>query len=193
MPAQDRRRGDRQPTRRGVGSSRVRAEIIARFVQFIRGRACAVEARRAGGVGPGSRSPWCCRIEPGGRSSPGAWRTPGRPTAAPPGDHAGLPFAANQQVRVREPSIGHPQRRLRGAGRGRRAELDAVGAAARLSASVRACWVRSAPASAPCAAQDGAWGPEVDVADSGREVNQRVWVPRTRSRHATCTCSCTSP
>ena len=65
-------------------------------------------------------------------------RTPGRRSAAPPGDHAGLPLAANEQVRVREASVGHLPRRIRGAGRGWRAELDPVGAVARLSASVRA-------------------------------------------------------
>ena len=53
---------------------------------------------------------------------------------------------------------------------------NALGAMARLGASVRVCWIRAVPASVPNAAEDGAWGPEVDVADSGREVNQRVTV-----------------
>jgi hypothetical protein len=39
---------------------------------------------------------------------------------------------------------------------------------------IGACPAGSGRRSAPCAGEDGAWGPEVDVADSGREVNQRV-------------------
>ena len=88
------------PRRRRAGSSRVVRRSGRGRSRSFAGVACVVGARRVGGAGPGSRSPWWCRIRFGARSSRGAWRTSGRSVAAPPGDRAGPPVAAKQQVRT---------------------------------------------------------------------------------------------
>ena len=107
---QDRRRCDEQPElARRTGSSRLKAAIRARSVQLSIVGWGGVGARRAGGAGPGSRSPCWCRIGHGARSQPGGWRSSGRSAAAPPTDHGGTSSPAKQQVSGREPSFGHPQ------------------------------------------------------------------------------------
>ncbi len=57
------------------------------------GAVCAVGARRVGGAGPGSRSPWWSRIGCVARSSRGAWRMSGRSVVASSADHAWPPAA----------------------------------------------------------------------------------------------------
>ena len=71
--------------------------------------AYVVGVRRVGGAGPGSRSPCWCRIAPGARSGPGAWRTSGRSAAAPQRVMPGCLPWTNEQVTGRVRSFGHPQ------------------------------------------------------------------------------------
>ena len=98
------------PSRRRMGSSRVRAAIRARSGQLSRGRGVRRWSTASWWRRTRISISWWFRIGCATRSSSGAWRTRDRSAAAPSADHAGHRLAAKQQVNGCVHSFGHPQR-----------------------------------------------------------------------------------
>ena len=109
VPAQDRRGRDQQSESATGGSSRARAAMTARSVQWSVVVGCGVAAQPVDGAGRGSRSLWRCRSGRAAPSSSTASRTSDRSASAPPLDHPGPPSATNRQVNGYVRSFGHPQ------------------------------------------------------------------------------------